>query len=106
MHETVIARNIIETAMQQGDVSAVTLEIGELAHVPAEELIACIKAQVSWNIMYTIKPARVRCSCGFSGHPTVLEHGHDFFLIECPRCKNVPDVIDGTNVKLINVEVC
>ncbi len=105
MHETIIARKIIEQAEAQGHVTEIYLELGELGHVPPEELIACLKELVDWKIHYTEKPAKVRCSCGFEGHPDVLERGHDHFIIECPQCKGMPEVIDGTDFTLQKVVV-
>ncbi|HII16593.1 TPA: hydrogenase maturation nickel metallochaperone HypA [Candidatus Woesearchaeota archaeon] len=108
MHETIIARRLIGEAEKQGDVAGITLEIGELAHVPSPELVACIRQLVpGWKLSWKEMPSMVKCSgCGFTGHPTVLERGHDSFLIACPKCRMLmPDVVAGTEVKLVSVEV-
>jgi len=104
-HETVIAHNVIEEAKKHGEVKAISLEIGELAHVPAPEFLECMERLVDWKISWKERPAVVKCSCGFSGHPKVLERGHDFFLIECPSCGEVPDVVDGKDITLLDVTV-
>jgi Zn finger protein HypA/HybF involved in hydrogenase expression len=103
MHETVFAKKIIEEAEKQGEVKAISLEIGELANVPPEELLECLKGIVNWDIESTIIPAKVECECGFRGHPKILERGHDFFFIECPTCGNIPDLVDGQDIILIDV---
>ncbi len=105
MHETIFAKQIIDVAKSQGEVEAITLEIGELAHVPTGELIACLKGLVPWNIEHTEIPAKVSCRCGFYGHPVILERGHDSFLIECPDCGAVPRLVDGTDIKIVSVKV-
>ena len=105
MHETVFAKRIIDDAKKQGDVIAITIELGELAHVPPEELLECLKQLVDWDIDSVIIPAKVNCTCGFSGHPKILERGHDSFFIECPECGDIPDLIDGKDIKLVNVTV-
>lgn len=105
MHETVFAKKIIDQANAQGTVKEITVELGELAHVPPEELLDCLKALVPWKINSKIKKASVKCQCGFKGHPKILERGHDHFFIECPDCGEIPDLIDGTDIKLVSVTV-
>ncbi len=105
MHETIISDNIIKEAQKHGNVEQISLEVGELAHIPMDELLECLKGLVDWKIDATEKPSKVKCICGFEGHPTILERGHDSFLIECPKCKSVPQVIDGTDIKLLSVQV-
>jgi len=106
MHETIISDKIIKAAREQGDVQEITLEIGELAHIPTGELIACLNELVKWKINYTEIKSKVRCDCGFIGNPNVLERGHDSFLIECPKCKsNVMDILMGKEIKLVSVKV-
>lgn len=105
MHETVIAKNIINEARKHGEVEEIYLEIGELAHVPAEELIRCLEVLVGWKIHHVKIPADVKCACGFEGHPMVLERGHDSFMIECPKCQSLPNLISGTDIKITKVAV-
>jgi Zn finger protein HypA/HybF involved in hydrogenase expression len=105
MHETAIAQNIIKEAEKQGKVKEIYLEIGELAHVPAKELLECLGSLVDWKINSKEIPAKVKCECGFRGHPTILERGHDSFLIECPQCKSIPKLVDGKDIKIIKVVV-
>ena len=105
MHETAIANNIINEAKKHGKVKEIFLEIGELAHVPANELLGCLHSLVKWKISSKEIPAKVKCVCGFKGHPSVLERGHDSFLIECPKCKNIPELVDGKDIKITKVVV-
>ena len=51
MHETVIARGIIKEAEKHGKIKQIELEIGELAHVPAHELLECLESLVKWKIV-------------------------------------------------------
>jgi len=105
MHETVVARGIIEEAERHGKVKEISLEIGELAHVPPNELLECLGQLVGWKIISKIKKAKVKCKCGFKGHPKILERGHDFFYIECPKCKSIPELAEGTEIKILKVRV-
>ncbi len=105
MHETAIARNIIQEAEKHGNVNSLDLEIGELAHVPAQELISCLRQLVKWKISFTEKPSTVKCACGYAGHPKIIARGHDHFMIECPKCKKIPQLTDGTEIIIKSVEV-
>lgn len=105
MHETVIANTIIKEAQKYGNVQELYLEIGELAHVPKEDLIPCIKTLVPWTITVKEKKAECECPCGYTGQPTILERGHDAFLIECPECASVPTLTEGTDIKILKVTV-
>ena len=105
MHETVFASRIIDEAKKHGNVKEIFLEIGELAHVPPDDLLECLKRLVSWEIVSRIIPAKVKCSCGFVGKPDILERGHDSFFIECPKCREVPELVDGKDIKIVKVVV-
>lgn len=105
MHETVIANNIIKEAKKYGKVKEIFLEIGELGHVPAQELMECLEKMVKWKINSKEITAEVRCECGFEGHPIILERGHDSFMIECPECQETPKLIKGTDIKIVRVIV-
>jgi len=105
MHETVVAKNIIKEAKRYGSVKEIYLEIGELSPVPTDELIECLHKLVDWKIHYKEVPSTVRCSCGFIGHPKIIERGHDYFLIECPKCKSIPTIVGGNNIKILKVSV-
>jgi Zn finger protein HypA/HybF involved in hydrogenase expression len=105
MHETIIARNIITEAEKHGDILELHLEIGELAHVPKEELLACLQTLVPWSIIAREKKAECECLCGYTGPPVILERGHDSFLIECPECASMPSLTEGTDIKILKVVV-
>ena len=105
MHETVIADSIIKEAKRHGDVKEIYLEIGALAHIPKDDLLECMKKLVSWNIHATERKAKVRCKCGFTGEPKILDRGHDYFFIKCPKCRKVPEIIDGKDIRILSVVV-
>lgn len=105
MHETVIANKIIEEAKKQGKVEEIHLEIGELAPVCCNELVECLRQLVDWKINSKKRGAKVKCLCGFKGKPKILERGHDYFLIECPKCRKVPEIIDGRDIRVLSVKI-
>ena len=105
MHETVFCERIISEAQKKGKVKAIHLELGELAHVPPHELLETLKRLVPWTIHATEKKAYVMCSCGYQGEPTILERSHDAFMIECPQCNDIPELIDGFEIKIEKVVV-
>ena len=53
MHETVFAARIIKEAKKHGDVEAITVEVGDLAHVPASDLAETLRQMAGadgWNV--------------------------------------------------------
>jgi Zn finger protein HypA/HybF involved in hydrogenase expression len=105
MHEHAIAHEIIHESEKQGDVKSITVEVGALAHLPAKDFEKVLKTMVKWDVNVVEKPAKVRCVCGFIGKPKILEHSHDVSLFECPKCHNIPDVIEGNEIILKKVVV-
>ena len=105
MHEQVIARNIIDTAKKQGKVVSITVEVGDLGHLPAHEMKEVLENMTDWKISIKRKQAVVQCVCGYYGEPRINEksHGHTDFV--CPGCGNIPSVVDGEDIILKEVEV-
>lgn len=105
MHETAITKKIIDEAGKHGKVKSIFIEVGELAEIKAEDLEHHLSSVVDWNIEVKEKKARAECGCGFKGNPKILERGHDFCIFECPDCGNVPKVIEGDKIKILEVNV-
>ena len=62
MHDTLISRDIIGAAQRQGKVTAITVEVGELGHVPAAELARTLRTMVpGWKVRITHRSAKARC---------------------------------------------
>ncbi|MBD3361364.1 hypothetical protein GF358_01080 [Candidatus Woesearchaeota archaeon] len=106
MHETIIAKRIIEKAKEHGNVRKVVIEVGNLAHLPAEEMKEAMKKLTDWEIEINSVNAKVKCSCGYEGEPTIIEHAHDVAIYECPQCKKIPsEIISGDEIILKEVIV-
>lgn len=108
MHETIFAKQIIEEAEKQAagrKIKSITVEVGDLAHVPLDDLKHILDRMVRYNVNYLPKKAKVKCSCGFSGEPEILEKGHDLNIFTCPECGKVPKVIEGDQIILKKVEI-
>jgi len=105
MHGMSLASEVIREAEKNGKVKAVTLEVGELAKITGEELAECIKGLVGWKVEVVGKEGKVSCPCGFKGKPRIVERAHDFLVLACPSCGGVPDVTEGGDIILLNVEV-
>ena len=80
MHEGLIAQKLIDKAKEQGNVKKITVEVGDLAHLPAEDLNAKLKEMVDWEIEIIKIPGLVECKCGYKGAPKILEKAHDCWL--------------------------
>ena len=106
MHETIIAKEIIKKAQEFGDVKKITVVVGELAHLPLEDMKRTMEGMVDWQMDFILKPAVVSCKCGFQGRPKVIEHSHDFTLFQCPECEaELPKILEGHDIILKDVEV-
>ncbi|MEE9525515.1 MAG: hydrogenase/urease maturation nickel metallochaperone HypA [Candidatus Woesearchaeota archaeon] len=103
MHETIIANDIINKAKEQGQVKEITVEVGDLAHLPANELKETLSTLVKWKVNIIEKEATIKCSCGYQGAPKILEKGHDSTVFVCPKCNETPDIIDGKDIILKEV---
>lgn len=106
MHEQVIAKQIITEANRHGNVKGITVEVGDLGHLPIEEMESILKAMTNWEITMVKKKATVKCnSCGIIGRPRILEKGHDHNVFECFECGNkMPEIVDGKDIILKEVE--
>ncbi len=106
MHEQAIAQAIIKEAEKHGKVKSMTLEVGDLAHLSAQETEEVLKQMTDWDIMITQKRATVKCECGYEGEPEIVERGHDHLIFKCPECGDMmPKIIDGKDIKIVEVEV-
>ncbi|MCD6557907.1 MAG: hydrogenase maturation nickel metallochaperone HypA [Candidatus Aenigmarchaeota archaeon] len=110
MHEYAIANDIIQTAKKNaGDknkIKAIVVEVGDLGHLPAEELEHALKGLVKWDIKILKKPGLVRCDCGYEGEPKILEKAHSYTRFNCPKCgKELSEnnIIDGDKIILKEV---
>ena len=105
MHETIIANNLINEARKHGKVKEVTIEIGDLANMPAEELEETLKKMADFKVNIIKKKAKVECKCGYTGQPNIIEKGHDFNLFVCPKCEDIPAIVEGDKIILKEVKV-
>ena len=107
MHEQTIAKEIIKEATKYGRVKAITVEVGDLGHLPANELDEILNTMTDWKIKVTKKTATIDCEdCGFKGSPDIVEKGHDHNVFRCPKCKSMmPNIIDGNDIIIKEVEV-
>ncbi len=112
MHETIIAKQIIEKAEEQAKLNnskvlEITVEVGDLGHLPADEMkevLENLKGK-EWKINITQKKALVKCNCGYQGEPKILEKGHDHNVFVCPECGEIPQILEGENIILKSVKL-
>jgi Zn finger protein HypA/HybF involved in hydrogenase expression len=107
MHETIIAKGILKEAREKAKgkkIKSITLEVGELAHLPANELKEVLRAIADFKIIVKPVKARVKCECGYEGPPRILAQQHDFTLFECPECSKQPKVLCGADIILKEIK--
>ena len=107
MHEQTIAKVIIQEAAKHGKVKSIDVEVGDLGHLPANEMEDVLNTLTDWKINITTKKAVIECeACGFLGEPNIVEKGHDHNVFRCPKCMAMmPHIISGDQIILKEVEV-
>lgn len=107
MHEQSIAQSIISAAKEQGEVQGITVECGDLGHLPAEEMREVLQKMTDWNITIVNKKAVVLCEeCSYSGEPKIVQQLHDHNIFECPKCGTMfPKVLEGDQIILKEVVI-
>ncbi len=106
MHEHTIASKIIEQAKEHGNIKSIVIEVGDLAHLPADEMKEIMEKLTDWKIKVEKKPAVISCECGYTGEPKILQQLHDNNIYECPECsKSLPKILDGHDIILKEVEI-
>ncbi|KHO45382.1 MAG: hypothetical protein QS98_C0011G0077 [archaeon GW2011_AR3] len=109
MHETVIARRIIDDAQKKagkgGEIESIILDVGELGPIHDHELREILETLTKWKIKIKEIKAKAKCNCGHSGHPKVLERGHEFCLYVCEKCGKVPKLYEGGDIRIRQVTV-
>ncbi|RME53848.1 hypothetical protein D6783_00560 [Candidatus Woesearchaeota archaeon] len=105
MHEQAIANRIIEEAKKCGAVKGIVVEVGDLAHLPADEMRQVLLDRTEWDVTVVEKRALVECVCGYCGEPKIVQKQHDATLFECPVCGSLPLVKEGDQIVLKTVEL-
>lgn len=104
MHEQIIAKQIIEEANKYGDVKEVTISVGDLAHVPADDVRNIMVSMTDWGIKIINEKAVVNCDCGHSGEPNIVEKGHDSNVYKCRSCgRMMPEIVSGNEISLVDL---
>jgi len=101
MHEHTFIDSIVRQIEDRDGVKGISLEIGELAGIEAEHLKEHIEERLGWEVDVVMKDAVVNCECGFDGRPAILERLHDFVVFECPSCGEIPEVLEGKDIKIV-----
>lgn len=106
MHEVFALKKLIEEAKKYGKVKRISLEVGELAPFEGDHLLKHLKELVDWKVDLSVKKAKVRCNdCGYEGEPKIVEREHDNVIYVCPKCGKRPNVLEGDELILVDVEV-
>ena len=103
MHEHSFIEAIIHPIKDKENVVKVLLEVGELAGIEAEHLKEHLMEKTGWEVKVKKVESFVECGCGYEGRAKIRERLHDMVIFECPECGDIPEVIDGKNIKIINV---
>lgn len=105
MHDTIIAEMVLKDLKKYRGIKSASIEVGELAELTAAELEEALGKMVKFRLDISEKKAKARCRCGYEGRPEILERGHHFSVFVCKKCGEVPEVIEGNEIRIKEVEV-
>ena len=103
MHETIIAKRILEEAKEAGAKKALEVEVGELSEVTSEEVEEALKNMTRWKVKVAFKRSSVSCKCGYQGPAHIVEKGHGYCVFDCPKCGKKPAVLEGGEIKITGI---
>lgn len=103
MHEHSFIQAIIRDIENSSDVIAIEIELGDLVGIDAEHLKEHLVEETRWKVIVKEKKSLVRCSCGYTGKAKIQERLHDLVIFECPKCGNIPEVLEGKDIKILKV---
>jgi Zn finger protein HypA/HybF involved in hydrogenase expression len=103
MHEHSFVDAVVRDIEDKEKVARIVLEVGELAGIEAEHLKEHVEERFGWGVRTLTKDAVVKCDCGFDGRPRILERLHDFVVFECPGCGEIPEIVEGKDIKIVKV---
>ncbi len=111
MHDQLYAEQIIreaESNSQERRIKTISLEVGDLAPLTAEQLEHAIRNQrPGWRVKIYPKDGKIRCDkCDYEGKPKITERLHETVVYECPICReDLPEILDGERIILKSIEV-
>jgi len=103
MHEEAFINSILEPIEDKENVLRIEIELGDLVGITPEHLKKHLADKVNWEIKITVKESWVKCVCGYKGPAKIKKRLHDLVIFECPKCGNLPKVIDGKDIKIRKV---
>jgi len=103
MHEHTFIQAIIKPIKDKEKVDLVEIELGELVGIEPDHLHEHLIEETGWKIKIKEVKSKVKCSCGYEGPAKIREKLHDLVIFNCPKCGNMPKVLEGKDVKIIKV---
>jgi hydrogenase nickel incorporation protein HypA/HybF len=115
MHEYSIATEIYDSAIKVAEenhataVSAIELEIGELAMINCDQLTFCMESIVKGTLFEDAElkiseiKAEIRCGCGYTGK--AADDSMLSYLI-CPQCNTPAELIRGREIIIREITIC
>lgn len=104
MHEMIFVKKILEEAKKAGASNFVRVEVGELAHLSAEELRMALEGASKMDFDIVFRESKVKCSCGYEGRARIIEKNHGYCIFNCPSCNRIPKILEGGEIKILGVE--
>lgn len=69
-----------------------------------EELKELHEGCREWKFEVVFVKSKVKCPCGYEGQAGIVDRGHGYCIFNCPECGKKPDVLEGGEIKIIQIE--
>jgi Zn finger protein HypA/HybF involved in hydrogenase expression len=102
-HEHSFIQAIIANVKDKDKVKAIEVEVGDLAGIEPGHLAGHLKEETGWDVSTSVRKSKVRCACGYDGEAKVRERLHDMVIFECPKCGEIPEVMEGKDIKITKI---
>jgi Zn finger protein HypA/HybF involved in hydrogenase expression len=103
MHDIAFAQNLMNQVDDSENVKEIFLEVGDLSGIEADHLKEHLEEASGWKVHALPVKSQVKCECGYSGEAHVDERLHDIVIFSCPSCGNLPEVLEGNEIKIVRI---
>lgn len=81
---------------------SITIEVGELFPISAKDMKLELSSRIMNRLAVNEKKSKVKCACGYIGAAKITRRTDTDVEFECPMCADIPEILDGNHLKVID----